>query len=145
MSKTKAKIIAIIVLTIGIFYISLLFYEPILQFMIAPVSEMIVKDPSKPYIATASLGANFGIAWEIALYISIIFVMMVAYRRVAISFIFGGVFAYICILCGFFNIWNNGTAFSMEKYVNHLLIFMLFTGIILSLVLHQLAGNNNDK
>jgi len=146
MGKINAqKVIFIAILTIGVFYVSLRFYEPILQFMMVPISEAIARGSNVPLMEATALGERFRIALKIALYISSIFIVIIVYKRIAIFFVVGGFVAYSCVLYGVFDVWNNGTVFSMEKYVNHLLIFMIFTGIILSVILRKIAGNNNEK
>ena len=133
MGKINAKRVMIIfVVAIGVFYISLQSYGLLLHFLMRPISESIASGVHVPLVETTALGENFRIASKLALLATVTAVILLINIRIGFSFIVGLGIAYLMVRYGLFDLWNNDATFSMEKYVNHLMVFMLFVGAVFS-------------
>ena len=147
MGKINAKRVMIIfVVAIGVFYISLQSYELLLHFLMLPISESIANGVHVPLSEATALGENFRIAFKIASFTTVIVAIWLISIRIGVSFIIGLCISYVMVRYGLFDLWNNDATFSMEKYVNHLMLFMLFVGAIFSAIFYKIKkGNNNGN
>ena len=131
------KVIFIVFVTIGVFYISLRLYSPILHFLMMPISDAMASGSNVPLAIATTLGERFTIAFKIALFISSISIVLMIDKRMAIAFIAGSFIAYIFVLYGLFDIWNNGIVFSIEHYITHLLSFLIAIGVLCSAFMYK--------
>ncbi len=140
---SSQKLFLILLVAIVVFFVSLQFYNSIIYFFVMPLTEAISDGVDIPLMTTYALGEKLRTSFKIALFISLISVMLFTDKRIMISFIVGVVTAYI--LVGFvmfkwlilFSVWTDKKMFSMEDYIGYFILFMIFTGAVFSGVAYK--------
>ncbi len=145
MGNINAKRVMIIfVVAIGVFYISLQSYRPLLHFLMLPLTESIASGVHVPLAEATALGENFRIAFKLASFTTAVAVILLISIGIGFSFIIGLCISYVMVRYGLFDLWNNDATFSMEKYVNHLMLFMLFVGAVFSGIFYKIKKGNKN-
>ena len=140
---SSKKLFLILSVAIVVFFTTLQFYNSIVYFLATPLTEAISDGVDIPLMTTYALGEKFRTSFKIALFISLISVMLFADKRIMISFIVGVVTAYILVRFVMFkwlilfSVWTDKKMFSMEDYIGYFILFMIFTGAVFSGVAYK--------